>query len=148
MNTHHILLIIHLLCAAIWVGGHVFLLIRVLPNAYKKNDSEALKRFKASYEPVGMPSLVILVITGVIMAYDFGVPIKSWFSFSYGIEKVVSLKLILLFSTFVLAIIADRIIFPKLNDNNIKNAIFPISVVTILGICMLILGSFVRYGGI
>lgn len=148
MSVHHFLLIIHLICASIWIGGHLFLAIRVLPKALKKKDVFELKRFKNRYEPIGMPALIILVITGVWMAYNYQVKISTWFSFSNPIEKVVSVKLILLIITFVLAQIADRFIFPKLDKKNIHTAAIFIIIVTIIGVAMLILGSFVRFGGL
>ncbi len=148
MNFHHILLIIHLICATIWVGGHLFLAVRILPKAIREKDINRLQNFKKSYEPFGMPALIILVITGIMMAYDYNVTFGTWFSFSNGIERVVSVKLILLLVTFALALTADRFIFPKLNEKNMhKVGIFIVSV-TLIGLAMLVLGSFVRYGGI
>ncbi len=148
MNYHHILLIIHLICATIWVGGHLFLAIRILPKAIKEKNIESLQNFKSKYEPLGMPSLIILVITGILMAYNYNVTLSTWFSFSNSIEKVISVKLILLILTFVLALTADHFIFPKLNEKNIYiTGIFIISV-TLTGVAMLVLGSFVRYGGL
>lgn len=148
MNSHHILLIIHLICATIWVGGHLFLAVRILPKAIREKDVKGLQNFKSRYEPIGMPALIILVVTGIMMAYDYNVTLGTWFSFSNGIERVVSIKLILLLVTFAMAVTADRFIFPKLNENNIyKAGIFIVSV-TLIGLAMLVLGSFVRYGGI
>lgn len=148
MNKHHILLIIHLICATIWVGGHLFLAVRILPKALKEKNVSLLKNFKNSYEPFGMPSLILLVITGILMAYDYNVTFSTWFSFSNGIERVVSIKLILLLITACMAVIADRFIFPKLNEKNMyKAGIFIVSV-TLIGVAMLVLGSFVRFGGI
>jgi|SRR5690554_1679059 len=148
MNSHHLLLVIHLICAAIWVGGHLFLVFRILPKAIKEKDVSGLKNFKKSYEPLGMPSLLILVITGVWMAYNYNVKFSMWFSFSNAIERVVSVKLILLLCTICLAIIADRFIFPKLNEKNIYKASIFITTVTLIGVAMLVLGSFIRFGGI
>lgn len=147
MTLHHLLLIIHLLCATVWVGGHLFLVIRILPKALKEKDVSGLKSFKKRYEPLGMPSLLILIITGIWMAYNYNVKLSIWFSFSNTIEKVISLKLILLLCTICLAIIADLFIFPKLNQKNIYQAGLFISTVTLLGVIMLILGSFIRFGG-
>ena len=91
------ILIFHLLAATIWVGGHLFLAIRILPEALKKKDASILKNFKSKFEPVGMPSLLVLLITGILMAYHYNVTFTKWFSFSNAIEKVISIKLILLF---------------------------------------------------
>src|SRR5690554_2580079 len=113
MNSpHHFLLIIHLICATIWVGGHIFLSMRILPKAIKEKNVSVLKNFKKSYEPLGLPSLFILIVTGIWMAYNYNVKFSMWFSFSNAIERVVSLKLILLLSTVCLAVIVDLFIFP------------------------------------
>src|SRR5690606_32730366 len=115
MNLHHILLIIHLVCATIWVGGHLFVAIRVLPKALREKDVAGLKSFKEKFEPLGMPSLIFLVVTGIWMAYDYNAILSTWFSFSNNIERVISIMLFLLLVTFVLAVLVNRIIFPKLN---------------------------------
>lgn len=151
MELHHIYLIIHLLAATVWVGGHLVLAIGFLPKALKNNDFTHINRFEKTYEPIGMPSLLLLVITGILMAYDFGLGITTWFSFSSAVETVVSIKIICLLATICLAISAQTRVLPQLHKGNIKKlpemAIHIVSV-TILGIIMLILGSFVRYGGI
>ncbi len=82
------------------------------------------------------------------MAYDFGVSFDSWFSFSSGIEKVVSVKLLLLLFTFLLALIAQFSIIPNLSKHNINKMAVLIISVTLIGVTMLILGSSIRYGGI
>ena len=38
MDRHHILLIIHLISATIWVGGHLILLLGFLPKALKHKN--------------------------------------------------------------------------------------------------------------
>ena len=98
MYTHHILLILHLVAATIWVGGHLVLAIGYLPKALKHNDFSYIGNFEKTYEPIGMPSLLVLVITGILMAYDYGVSFSTWLHFDFSIEKVVSLKLLCLLS--------------------------------------------------
>jgi len=148
MNKHHIFLIIHLICAAVWVGGHLFLVIRIIPKAIKEKNSSILKNFKNRFEPIGMPALILLLVSGILLAYQYNVKIATWFSFSNAIEKVVSIKLILLLCTFLLAMTAEFLIFPKLTENNIKKAVVPMVLVTVIAVAMLILGSFVRFGGL
>jgi putative copper export protein len=145
---HQIILIIHLLAASIWVGGHLFLVLRILPAAILQKDISILSDFRAKFGKIGMPSLFILVITGIQMAYDYNVTISKWFSFSSPIEKIVSIKLLLLFTSLVLAVHAQKYIFPKLTFERMLPAIIEIIVVTIIGVTMLILGSLVRIGGI
>ncbi|WP_347052583.1 copper resistance protein CopD [Flavobacterium olei] len=147
MNLHHLVLIMHLLAAAIWVGGHLLLTICYLPSALKKKDPHIILNFEKKFEKLGLSSLVILIITGIWMAYDFGVSIDKWFHFTSGFEKVISIKLILLFCTFIFAIIAQAIVIPTLNKYNIKRMAVIILSVTSIGVTMLILGSTLRYGG-
>lgn len=146
--SHHLLLIFHLLGAAVWVGGHLVLAIGILPEVLKKNDPEILLNFERKFEKIGIPALLIMVITGVWMAYQFGIGLNAWFRFSNPIETVVSLKLILLFLTVLFALSANFFVLPKLSGKNLPLMAFHIIAVTVIGVLMLILGSFVRYGGI
>ncbi len=145
---HQIILIFHLLAATVWVGGHLFLSIRYLPEALKKKDASILVNFKDKFEPVGLPSLVILLVTGILMAYHYDVTFSEWFSFSNGIEKVVSTKLLLLFISIGMAINAQLFVFPKVNSDNLRPVAFQIITITMIGVAMLVLGSLVRIGGL
>ncbi|QYS85332.1 CopD family protein [Flavobacterium oreochromis] len=145
---HHFLLIIHLLAASIWVGGHLILSIRYLPKALKKRDIQIIKDFEKHYEPIGLPALLFLVTTGILMAYQYNITFTNWFSFQTNIEKIVSIKLLLLLLTLVLAIHARLFIIPKLTPEKIILMAIHILLVTIIGVSMLILGSFVRLGGL
>ena len=148
---HHLLLIIHLIAATIWVGGHLILAIGYMPRALKYKDFSYIGNFEKKYEPIGMPSLLLLVITGISMAYEYDVGLKSWFSFSNSIEIVVSLKLSCLLLSVCFAISAQTRVLPKLrkgNLNKLPEMAVHITSVTLLGVTMLVLGSFVRYGGI
>ena len=80
MDKHHILLIIHLISATVWVGGHLVLLLGFLPKALKHKNFDFISRFEKTYEPIGMPSLLLLVITGILMHhYLRGFPLpQEW----------------------------------------------------------------------
>ena len=148
MTLHHFVLIIHLLAATIWVGGHLLLAICYLPTAFKKRDPKIILNFEKKFEALGMSSLVLLIMSGTWMAYDFGITLKTWFHFNSGFETVISLKLILLFCTFICALYAQFVVIPNLNKNNIYRIAIIILTVTSIGVAMLILGSTLRYGGI
>lgn len=145
---HHLVLIVHLLCATIWVGGHLILCLRILPIAWKKKKISEIVAFRSKYERVGMPALILLFLTGIIMAYHYNATVTTWFSFTTAIEKVVSGKLILLGLTFLVAWSADRFLFPKLTDKDLPKITVFIVAVTTIAVAMLILGSLVRIGGI
>lgn len=148
--NHHFLLIIHLLSATVWVGGHLLLTFGHLPQALKEKDQNIILNYEQKYEPVGMTALVLLVITGVLMAYKYGVSVDYWFQFANPIEKVISTKLLLLFVTVAFALSAQFRVLPKLKNNSEKlpEMAFHIISVTIIGVLMLVYGSFIRFGGI
>ncbi len=146
--SHHLLLILHLIAAAVWVGGHLLLLCRYLPQALREKDSSVISDFEKKFEPIGLPALLILVLTGVYMAYKYGVTMPLWFSFSNPVERVVSIKLTLLLLTLVLAVHARLFIIPKLSSKNLFEMSIHIWLITIIGVSMLIVGSSMRFGGI
>ncbi|MBN9284411.1 MULTISPECIES: CopD family protein [unclassified Flavobacterium] len=148
MNYHHLILIVHLLAACIWVGGHLLLCLRFLPQAIKEKKPEIITTFEKKYEAIGMPALLLLLLSGLWMAFDFGIPVKQWFTFSSPIERVISAKLLLLLLTFLFALCARFFVIPKLNKDNLNVMGLLIICVTLTGMAMLILGSTVRYGGI
>ncbi len=148
--NHHLLLVIHLICATIWVGGHLYLVVSILPGVLKRKDAKRLLSFEKSFEPLGIPALLLLVITGLWMAIQFGVGFTDLLHFTNPIERTISLKLLLLAATVLLALSAQIRVLPKLRkapDRLPEMALHAIGV-TALGIAMLVLGSFVRYGGI
>lgn len=145
---HQIILIIHLLASTIWVGGHLILLLRYVPKAIKTKSLNELSVFRKNFEPVGMPSLFILIITGILMAYDYNITFEKWFLFENSIEKIVSIKLILLFISLTLAFITIKFVLPSINKISPFLLYCIIFLVTIIAVTMLILGSLVRVGGI
>ncbi len=145
---NHVYLILHLLGACIWIGGHLLLLIRYLPQAINENEPDIVKSFEKKFEPLGLPALLLQIITGILLAYHYNVRIENWFSFSNGIEIVVSIKLMLLLSTLVLAVHARIFIIPKLSSRNLTQLGIHILLINILAIAMLVMGTFIRKGGL
>lgn len=147
--NHHLLLIIHLLCAALWVGGHLLLVIAYLPQALKFKDQTIILNYEKKYEAIGMTALILLVISGILMAYKYNVSIEYWFHFDSPIEKVISTKLLLLLLTVAFALSAQFRVLPKLkNDpNKLPEMTFHIVAVTLIGVLMLVFGTFIRFGG-
>ncbi|TXI68546.1 MAG: hypothetical protein E6Q41_04000, partial [Cyclobacteriaceae bacterium] len=73
------LILLHVLGAAIWVGGHLILSLGFLPQALKQRDISIILNFERHYEKIGMPALLLQVVTGVSMALIY-VPFSSWAS--------------------------------------------------------------------
>jgi putative copper export protein len=139
---------LHVLAATIWAGGHLILAIGFLPKALKDKDPEVIKFFESRYERIGLPALLLLVITGLFQAFRMMPNFFDWFSFSYFIPVNVTIKLLLLLITLGLAIHAKTRVIPKLSKDNLKPLAYHIISITIVGILMVIVGVSFRYGGI
>jgi len=145
---HHLLLVFHLLGACIWVGGHLVLALGILPEVLRKKSPETLLNFEKKYEKIGLPALLVMVISGIWMSYQFGIKMQNWFHFENPLETAISLKFILLFTTVLFALSANIFVLPKLSPKTLPLMAFHIISVTVLGIAFLVVGSFIRYGGI
>ena len=62
------LLFLHLLGAAIWVGGHLVLALGILPGALRRRDPQAIRAFEQVYERIGIPALLLQVVSGLWLA--------------------------------------------------------------------------------
>ena len=71
------LVLMHVLGATVWVGGHLILSIGFLPIALKRKDIMIIKNFEHHYERVGIPALLIQVVSGIWMAMLY-VPVQDW----------------------------------------------------------------------
>ena len=140
------MLLIHVAGATVWVGGHLLLSLRYLPEALRLGNPDIIKTFEKKYEAIGMPALLLQVVTGLyISLQQYQV---SLFGLNNGVEKAVTLKLSLLLITVLLALNVRFFIFPKLSADNLKWLAFHIVLVTLISLIMLFLGVSIRFGGI
>ena len=51
------LLLLHVLAATIWTGGHLVLALTVLPRVLRERSPAELLRFESAYERIGLPAL-------------------------------------------------------------------------------------------
>lgn len=139
---------LHIISATIWAGGHLILVFTILPKVLNTKNIEILIRFESGFEKIGIPSLIVQVITGVWMAYDLVPDIKSWLLPHEPLAHLITYKIFLLLLTIGLAIDARLRIIPKLNENNLKSLAFHIIPVTIIAVLFIIVGVSFRTGGL
>lgn len=143
---YYVILTLHLVGAAIWTGGHIVLASRVLPRALREKKADIVRAFEEPYESIGMPALVVQIVTGLLLAHRLlGAP-TNWFADS-GIARVVQLKLLFLAGTAALAIHAKTRVIPRLNDENLPVLGWHIRAVTLLSILFVLAGASLRLGG-
>lgn len=146
MSLYGILVVLHLLGASVWVGGHLVLACSVLPKALRARDADVVRDFERSYERIGIPALVAQVITGLWLAGLRLPDAAMWFDFSNPVGRLIGIKLILLAMTAALAIDARLRIIPKLTDENLVPLAWHIVPVTLLAVLLLVVGASFRIG--
>ena len=140
------LLLLHILAATIWTGGHIVLAIVVLPKVLREKSPEQLLAFESVYEKIGMPALVIQVITGLMLAYQMMPDIGQWFNMSNPLSHGIAAKLLLLFLTFCFAIDARFRVIPVLSEHNLKTMAWHIIPVTVFSVLFVVVGVSFRAG--
>ncbi|MBI2282046.1 MAG: CopD family protein [Bacteroidetes bacterium] len=137
---HSFFLVLHVLAATVWTGGHLILAIVVLPKILKTKNIQALTEFEENFEKIGIPALIIQVITGIYLAYSLLPNVSEWFSFSNHVSTHVGIKLILLIITVLLALDARFRLIPNLSEKNSISLAVHIFMVTLVAILFVITG--------
>ncbi len=138
------LVLLHVLGASIWAGGHLILSIGFLPKALKEKDIRIILDFEKQYEQVGIPALLLQVITGFWMALIY-VPFDNWLSLSTPNHAYLWIKIVLLLSTIGFAIHARLFIIPRLTIEKLPSLAFHIIVATVLAVSFVITGLSFRF---
>ncbi|AFM12739.1 CopD family protein [Turneriella parva] len=141
-------LAVHLLCATIWTGGHIVLFSAVLLPALKSRDHTRITDFEKYFERVGVPALLLLILTGIWLAYQQVPDISLWFSLNSAGSRTIATKLVLLALTLGLALHARLRIIPGLTAASLGNLAIHITLVTVISILFALTGLLHRFGGI
>lgn len=102
---------VHLLSAVVWVGGMISFTLVIMPVLRKglspPQRREWIRNIGRRYRLVGWTSIVILLITGSLMAWSQGVEWGSEFG------RVLSLKLVLVGVMLALTSLHDFVLGPR-----------------------------------
>ena len=146
--VYRLLVILHLLGATVWVGAHLVLSLVVLPRALRTRDASIVAEFESGYERIGLPALLLQVITGVWLALHWVPDIRTWLAPASLHGWLVLVKLGLLAATLALAAHARFRLVPTLDAGALSTLALHIVGVTLLGVAMLITGVAIRTGGL
>lgn len=135
MSMHQMALILHLLGASIWVGGHLYLLIRLMPGFIRHNDVAGFLKFEKSYEPLGMSALAVQVMTGLYMMHDI-VPVGMWGEPMGFLSALIHGKLTWLALTIITALHARFRIVAKLEQGIYTDSTLKVMGVHVALICL------------
>ena len=143
---HDFLLLLHLLAATVWTGGHLVLTLTVLPRVLKNKSPAELLRFESGYERIGIPALAIQIATGLWLAYALIPDVSQWFSFDNAVSRGIAIKLTLLALTAAFAADARLRIIPKLSEDNLVSLARHIIPTTIFSVLFVVVGVSFRTG--
>lgn len=141
-----LLLTLHILAATIWTGGHLILSLIILPKVLKHKSPEMLLDFEQGYEKIGMPALIIQVVTGLMLAHHLLPDVSLWFDMSIPLAHAIVAKLTLLGLTILLALDARFRVIPNLSKDNLVDMALHIIPVTIISVLFVIVGVSFRAG--
>ncbi|EAR08086.1 CopD family protein [Reinekea blandensis] len=142
------LLIIHVLAATVWTGGHLVLATVILPTVLRDRSVSRLLAFESAYERIGMPALLLQVVTGVALAYRLIPDVSAWFDWSNPIARAIIAKLTLLLLTVVFALDARFRVIPGLTERGLVDMAWHIVPVTVLSVLFVVVGVSFRGGGL
>lgn len=143
---HGYVLLLHVLGATIWAGGHLVLALAVLPGVMRARSPEALRAFESAYEKVGMPALAVQVVTGLWLAHMLVPDVRAWFAADDLPSRVIRVKLALLAATVLVAADARLRIIPRLSPQTLPAMARRIVTVTVLAVLLVTAGVTFRTG--
>ena len=141
-----ILLLLHVLAATVWTGGHLVLALTVLPRALKEKSPAELLPFESAYERVGIPALLIQVATGVWLAHRMVPDVSQWFALDNPVSRLIGAKLLLLAVTVALAADARLRTIPRLSADKLPSLAWHIVPVTVVSVLFVVIGVSFRTG--
>ena len=83
------LLLLHVLAATVWTGGHLVLALAILPRVLRERDPAALLRFESAYERIGIPALLIQVATGLWLAHRLVPDVSQWLTIETEVARLI-----------------------------------------------------------
>lgn len=137
-----LLVIVHILGACIWTGGHLILATRVLPEALRTRDLTIIQGFEAKFETIGLPALLLQIVTGFWLAFLRGH--EGWPPLSSPEGQLLAWKLSLLALTVALALHARLKLIPSLDAKRLPLLGWHIFAVTLTSVAFVVIGVMLR----
>ena len=103
---------VHILCAALWVGGMIFLVIVLMPSIRNHPQRrDLLNSVGMKFRTVGWVALILLLLTGLYNMHYRGVSFSQMFAGSYN--TLFSIKLTLFTVVLIISAYHDFYAGPK-----------------------------------
>ena len=141
-----LILLLHILAATVWTGGHLVLAVAILPRVLRERSPERLLEFESAYERIGMPALFVQIATGLWLAHRMVPELSRWLTFADPVATLVGVKLLLLATTVAFALDARLRLIPKLTEKNLTSLAWHIVPVTLVSVLFVVVGVSFRTG--
>jgi putative copper export protein len=143
---YKILVMLHLLGAATWIGGHVVLVRVVLPTAMRRRDANPVVEFERGFGRIGLGAMVVQLATGLWLATIWLGGWQHAFDMTVPSAPLVLTKLALMGATLALAGRAHHTLVPRLDGENLGPFAVHARIVLGLAVLLLVVGATVRLG--
>lgn len=141
-----LLVLLHVLGACIWVGGHLVLALTVLPRALRARDPAIVLAFEGGFEKLGIPALLVQLVTGVLLARQWAPDLWHWAVPETPQAAILLFKLGLLVGTALLGAHARLRLIPRLNAETLPVLATHIIAVTVFAVLFAVAGVVLRTG--
>lgn len=139
-------LVLHILSATIWTGGHLVLALALLPQILRERSVAKLLAFESAFEKLGMSALAVQVASGLWLAYSLVPEVSKWFTGESFVARLILLKLTLLALTLAVAMDARLRVIPALTAETLPGMALRIRLITLLSVAFVIVGATFRTG--
>jgi putative copper export protein len=143
---HHALLLVHVLATTVWTGGHLVLALAVLPRVLCERSVQRLRDFESAYEKVGLPAMIVQVVSGLWLAQHWLPTAADWQRLDSPVTMLAWTKLALLAATVVIAAHARLVIIPRPTEATLPATARRIVFVTVLSVGFVFVGVGFRFG--
>jgi putative copper export protein len=134
-----VLIVLHVLSAATWIGSLLITTLGVLPKAMKQRNPQLLVDFENNFKILQMIALTLQFLTGFRMAMKYA-PISQWFATDNAHSYYIQLKLMLLLIT-VLTYVFNRIfVVKKASEANLNQYAIHLILLTFTSVLLAIVG--------
>lgn len=141
-----LILLLHLLGATIWTGGHIVLSVVILPGVLRERAPARLLAFESRFEKIGMPALIVQIVTGLVLAWWRLPEFAAWFDPANPLARPILAKLGLLLLTALFALDAKLRVLPHFDESKLTDMAWHIVPVTVLAVLFVVVGVSFRSG--
>ncbi len=145
--SHRALLILHGIAAAVWLGGLAGLALGYLPEAWRTRDPRLLVDAIARFDRLGLPALIVAIITGCILAYHWLPETALWFNRELPHGAAILSKFSLLILALLIYAYQRARVLPTLGPERIPRLGLCLMLQLVLATLLLIAGSAFRFTG-